>query len=469
MRVRRRRQRDTFLPWVYILVDFVSIFFVLKLVFWYRFASGFFQSPLGIGDYPVYQTAFSIIPLIVIFFLRLYGLYRPARLLTFADEIANVCKAVVASTVIIVALTFFVRSFSFSRTFVFFAGVSVALAVSVGRFLAGSGVMWIDRRRGSQRTVLIIGCDENAARLTRFYRKHPRFNMRVEGFLDNRLKTGDRFEDLPVLGPVSGLSEIIRKRREIHEVVLSVQGVSEKEVLQMICECEKELVAFRWIADVFGLIAAKMNVSYFGGVPVLSFADSPLADWENRGLKRSMDILLSFATLVVLSPLFFVIAAAIKRGSKGPVFYRQERIGEDGRRFQLIKFRTMREDAEAATGPVWAKEDDDRRTRLGAFLRRNNLDELPQLWNVLVGNMSLVGPRPERPFFVSQFKEEIPRYMARHSIRSGITGWAQVNGLRGNTSVEERTKYDLYYIENWSLLFDLKILLMTLVARRNAY
>jgi exopolysaccharide biosynthesis polyprenyl glycosylphosphotransferase len=252
-------------------------------------------------------------------------------------------------------------------------------------------------------------------------------------------------------------------------VVLAQPGLSSERVLRVLYECEKEMVAFRWIADIFGLITAKMQVSYLGTVPILSFTDSPLNDWENRVLKRTMDIVLSASALVALSPLYLLLAVLVKMDSKGPIFFFQERLGEDGRQFKLIKFRTMKTDAESKTGPVWAKEEDDRRTRLGTSLRKTNLDELPQFWNVLAGDMSLVGPRPERPFFASQFKEDIPRYMARHSIRSGITGWAQVNGLRGNTSIEERTKYDLYYIENWSLVLDIKILFMTLWARRNAY
>ena len=182
-----------------------------------------------------------------------------------------------------------------------------------------------------------------------------------------------------------------------------------------------------------------------------------------------MDVLLSAGAVIILSPLFLLLSVLVKSDSPGPVFYAQRRIGEDGRRFRLYKFRTMKVNAEKGTGPVWAAKNDDRRTAIGAFLRENNLDELPQLWNVLKGDMSLVGPRPERPYFVNQFKEDIPRYMARHTIRSGITGWAQVNGLRGNTSIEERTKYDLFYIENWSLFFDFKVLLMTLFAKDNAY
>ena len=229
------------------------------------------------------------------------------------------------------------------------------------------------------------------------------------------------------------------------------------------------MVAFRWIADIFGLLTAKMQVSYLGQVSILSFMDSPLSDWENRVLKRGMDVLVSALALAALSPVFLFLAMLVKSDSKGPVFFFQERLGEDGRHFRLIKFRTMRAGAESKTGPVWAKENDERRTKIGAFLRQNNLDELPQFWNVLAGDMSLVGPRPERPHFASRFKEDIPRYMARHSIRSGITGWAQVHGLRGNTSIEERTKYDLYYIENWSLLLDVKILALTLFAKQNAY
>ena len=457
----RRRQRDTFLPWIYILVDFLSTFFMLKAVFWFRFSSGFFESPLGETDYPVYFKVFSIVPFIVIFFMRFYGLYRPSRLYSFGTEIGSVCKAVTASTVIVMALTFFVRSFTFSRTFVVLAGIAVAASVSLGRYLFGLIVMEIDKKRGSQRNILIIGCDENARKLARFYRRNPRFSTRVEGYLDDSLRSGERVEDVPVLGPTALFPEIIRKRREIHEVVLALQGQPEEKVLKMVYECEKGLVSFRWIADIFGLIASRMSVSYFGGVPVLSFADSPLADWENRVLKRTVDILVSSAALVLFLPLFLVLAIAVKCDSKGPVFYRQQRIGEDGKRFRLVKFRTMQTGAETATGPVWAKENDERRTKLGIILRRNNLDELPQFWNVFVGDMSLVGPRPERPFFVSQFKEDVPRYMARHAIRSGITGWAQVNGLRGNTSIEERTKYDLYYIENWSLWLDFKILCRT--------
>ncbi len=469
MRLRRRRRRDTFLPWLKLMVDCISIELLLRTAFWFRFSSHLFQNGLGAPDAPVYYRLFTFTLLMLVFFMRLYGLYRTDKVLDFADETARVFKAVTAGTLVLMAATFFYREFSFSRTYFVIGGVVLALGVSVERHLLGVAVMAFDQRRGSLRNVLIVGLDENSKKLARFYKENPRLSVRVMGFLDDKAAKGAVEENVSVLGSLRDLEEIIKLNRDLHEVVLAAQGLPQETVLKIIYQCEKEMVAFRWVSDIFGLIAVKMNVSYLAGLPLLSFSDSPLADWENRFLKRAMDIAVSLLALLLFSPFFLIIAVWVKLGSEGPVFYKQQRIGEDGRRFELLKFRTMRKDAEAQTGPVWAKANDPRRTTSGAFLRANNLDESPQLWNVLKGDMSLVGPRPERPFFVSQFKEDIPRYMARHSIRSGITGWAQVNGLRGNTSIEERTKFDLYYIENWSLLFDVKILVFTLFARRNAY
>lgn len=464
-----RRKRDVFFPWFLLAMDCVVISILLRLAFWLRFTSHIFSSTLGELDHPFYFKSFNLIVIVLVFFLRFYGLYRPTKILTFGAETARVFKAVAASIIILMALTFFIRGFTFSRTFLVTVGGVLALGLSLVRWAIGVLVMGIDQRRGSLRNILIIGCDDNAKKLVHFYRRNPRFSMRVMGFLDNRLTKGTLFEGLAVLGKIEDLPILIRENRDVHEVILSEQGVSNDAVLRIIYECEKELVQFRWITDIFGLITSRMNVAYLGNVPLLSFTDSPLGDWENRFLKRTLDIGVSVLALFVFSPVFALVVLLVKLDSKGPVFYGQERIGEDGRRFVLIKFRTMRVGAEKETGPVWANPNDPRRTRIGAFLRSHNVDELPQLWNVLKGDMSLVGPRPERPFFVSQFKEDIPRYMARHTIRSGITGWAQVNGLRGNTSIEERTKFDLYYIENWSLLFDLRILWMTLFARNNAY
>jgi exopolysaccharide biosynthesis polyprenyl glycosylphosphotransferase len=219
-------------------------------------------------------------------------------------------------------------------------------------------------------------------------------------------------------------------------------------------------VAVKVFPDVFQIMASEVSIGDLGGLPLLSVRDTGLRGWRLI-LKRAIDMMGSVVGLILLSPFMMLLAILIKLESAGPVFYTQERMGLDGKRFMMLKFRSMRANAENETGPVWATHDDSRRTRLGTILRQISFDELPQLVNVLLGDMSLVGPRPERPIFVEQFKKSIPRYMDRHREKAGMTGWAQINGLRGDTSIIERTKYDLWYIENWSLLLDFRILIRT--------
>ncbi|MBI4313966.1 MAG: sugar transferase, partial [Candidatus Omnitrophica bacterium] len=223
------------------------------------------------------------------------------------------------------------------------------------------------------------------------------------------------------------------------------------------------------VPDLVGLLTTTVGVQDVAGFPLLGLRETPLMDPWSRFKKRALDLTAASVALLITLPLWGVIAWMIRRDSPGPIFYVQERVGQDGKHFQMLKFRTMRVGAETKTGPVWTQPGDDRRTRTGIFLRRWNLDELPQLLNVLAGDMSLVGPRPERPHFVRQFREDVPRYMTRHRIRSGMTGWAQIHGLRGDTSIDERTKYDLFYLENWSLWLDCVILYRSFGAVKNAY
>jgi Undecaprenyl-phosphate glucose phosphotransferase len=233
-------------------------------------------------------------------------------------------------------------------------------------------------------------------------------------------------------------------------------------MLELLESTSREMVDVKVVPDLLQVIALRARLEDLDGVPVININDVPLQGL-NSFIKRGIDIGLSAAALLVLAAPFAVLAALVKLTSPGRVFYRQERMGLDGKSFTIVKFRSMYEDAERHTGPVWAVEDDPRVTPLGRFLRRSNLDELPQLWNVLCGDMSIVGPRPERPHFVEQFKHRIPQYMLRHKVKAGLTGWAQVNGWRGNTPLEKRIEYDLYYIENWSVRLDLKIMWLTVV------
>jgi Undecaprenyl-phosphate glucose phosphotransferase len=233
-------------------------------------------------------------------------------------------------------------------------------------------------------------------------------------------------------------------------------------MVALVESANRQIVEVKVVPDLVQVIALRARLEELDGIPIINIHDVPLRGF-NSVLKRAIDVGLSAAGLLLLSPVLGILAALVRTSSPGPAFFRQERMGLDGRSFWVWKFRSMYDEAERDTGPIWAREDDPRCTPVGRFLRRSNLDEIPQLWNVFCGDMSLVGPRPERPFFVEQFKQRMPQYMLRHKVKAGLTGWAQVNGWRGNTSIEKRIEYDLYYIENWSVMLDLKIMWLTLV------
>jgi Undecaprenyl-phosphate glucose phosphotransferase len=267
-------------------------------------------------------------------------------------------------------------------------------------------------------------------------------------------------EGKEILGGYESVTQIIADQY-VHQLFVALPMEAHHEMLKILNALEGELVDVRIVPDVLQFVTLRSAVEELEGLPVINLAQSPITGWS-RIAKRAMDLGLAAVGLVILAPLLALIALAIRLTSTGPVLYRQDRMGLDGRSFEVLKFRSMRVNAEAESGPVWAADGDGRRAPLGRLLRRYSLDELPQLWNVVRGEMSLVGPRPERPFFVHQFKTMIPQYMLRHKVKSGLTGWAQVNGLRGNTSLEKRIEYDLYYIQNWSVALDVKILLLTI-------
>ena len=317
--------------------------------------------------------------------------------------------------------------------------------------------------------MLILGTDSVAARIKLALKREPRLRSRVVAFL----RTNDTPPDpaIPadlIKGTMDELEKLVAAG-EVDQVILADPSLPHERTAEIILCCERGLVTFMLVPDLYNVLTTKVHVENVGEIPLIGFSKWPLDYFWNRVTKRAEDIAGSIVGLLISAPVVAVAAPIIKLTSRGPVFYRQERCGERGERFFIYKLRTMKAEAEAATGPVWAQENDPRRTGIGAFLRRHNLDELPQFWNVFVGDMSLVGPRPERPHFVEQFKEDVTRYMWRHVSKPGMTGWAQVNGLRGNTDISERIKYDLYYLENWSLAFDFKILVKTLFARKNAY
>lgn len=328
------------------------------------------------------------------------------------------------------------------------------------------------RRRGFDRArTLIVGSNPLGQMIARTLRHAPHLGYDIQGFLSEDEPIGTQHDGVPVLGHPRDIRRVVQTLH-INEVLVCLRGIDATMVLELVAACEDLPVAIKIYPDTFQIITNnEISLGDLGGLPLMSIKSSPLDLRWNRALKRAIDLIGALFGLIVLSPLMLLLAILIKLESDGPAFFVQERVGLNGKPFYIIKFRSMLRDAEQISR--WTRPGDTRRTRMGEFMRPRSLDELPQLINVLLGDMSLVGPRPEQPLFVEQFRQQIPHYMRRHKEKAGMTGWAQVNGLRGDTSIEERVRYDLYYVENWSVLFDIKIIVRQLVSLfrkgQNAY
>jgi exopolysaccharide biosynthesis polyprenyl glycosylphosphotransferase len=370
--------------------------------------------------------------------------------------------------VLIAGMTFLFRSYEYSRLVIVTFWVASIVCVSFSRAVFREALRVARRRGYNQRYAIVVGGGEPAAEVLRVLRRRPDTGIRLLGLLSDKPEA-----EGAGVRRLGGIDEIRRVLAEqtVDIVIIALPHSDYSRLGAVLHEIGDEPVTIHFVPDLFNLASLRGGVEEFESIAFIHLRESPLYGW-NRVLKRAFDLAFGVAALLAALPAMAVIAAAVAVTSGRPILYRQERMGLDGRRFRMLKFRTMRLDAEAGTGPQWAVPDDPRRTRLGAFLRRFSLDELPQLFNVLRGEMSLVGPRPERPSFVEDFRRRVPGYMLRHKMKAGITGWAQINGWRGNTSIEKRIEYDLEYIARWSLAFDLSILLRTLwlgFRNRNAY
>ena len=322
-----------------------------------------------------------------------------------------------------------------------------------------------------QKRVAILGINDRAVRLFDAMSRdahHPNSPIGVIGRRSTEARRTTLDSEARILGFDDQLEDLIAEHR-IEVLIICSSRISREQTLKLASICERLFVTFKIAPGSFQVFLSGLKLHNISGIPILGIGDLPLHNFGNRLLKRLVDVGGSLAGLILSIPVMLVLAIFIKRESEGPILYRQVRTGRDGERFKIYKLRSMREDAEGREGARWAVKNDPRRTRIGAFMRRTNLDELPQFWNVLKGEMSLVGPRPERPELIASFQYEIQHYQTRHSIKPGITGWAQLHGLRGNTSLNRRIQYDLFYIENWSLWIDAQILIMTLFTRKNAH
>ncbi len=402
--------------------------------------------------------------------IHAFGLYRPARIRSFLDDAFGLFKAWCIASMALISVTYFLQPVRYSRLVLglFFA---TSLALLVAERWTFRRVLQAIRRRGHNlKDVLVVGAGDLGRRVIATLQDHRELGFRVAGVLTRRpAKVGSEIDGVPVIGRLGDLRAIMASRR-IDQVIIALPLEEQAALRGLMAVLSESTADVKIVPDLVQYVTLSGGVEEFGGLPLLSLQNGPLEGW-NGVTKRLFDVVFSSAALVVAGPVLAVCALFVKAGSRGPIFYRQERMGMDGRLFHILKLRTMRPDAEAA-GAQMAVPGDARVTPLGRFLRRTSIDELPQLWNVLRGDMSLVGPRPERPVFIEEFRRQIPRYQLRHKVKAGITGWAQVNGLRGQTSIEKRIEYDLYYIENWSLWLDVKILARTVAGgflSKNAY
>jgi len=397
------------------------------------------------------------------------GLYSSDRAQRLPLLVYAVLRAVFLGMAASVAGLFFYRAFSFSRLHMLLFGI-VTTGFMVLLRVALYSVIRQSRKHGRNlRRVLIVGAGKVGRRLAEAFRQYPLMGYDVVGFLD------DQKEGPEILGQTSDLAQVMddleASDRPIDSVYIALPVQALSKVRDVTEALSTRLASVCLVPDILQFDLLNSRISEVDGLPVIHLADEPPIAF-GRIVKRGIDILFSAAVLLLLSPLYLLIALGVRLSSPGPVLYKQLRMGLNGHQFHILKFRSMPLDTESESGPVWAKAGEKRATRFGSFLRRTSLDELPQFVNVLKGDMSVVGPRPERPHFIEDFKNRVPRYMLRHKMKAGITGWAQVHGLRGDTSIEKRIEYDLYYIQNWSLGLDLRIMLLTLwrgFVSRNAY
>ncbi len=463
------------LRWSLVLIDLAMLVLAFVLGYLMRrqvplFAASFPASfdPPELSFYAPILAIQSVTLLTIFFFARLYHQRRaPSRI----DNAYSIAASISIGVVMTNGITSILLKgtgvgVDYPRQMILYVWIFSIITVILGRELHRQFTVRLRKWGIARDRVLIVGSGEIAQTIIQHIQHNPQLGYNMVGAVHGPGATlpdpsqPDEVEGVPYLGGPDNLSDLI-DLYHVDDVILALPDTARADLVQLVSACQRGRVSIKIYPDLFSYIAGGMSVDELGGMPLINVRDVALRGWKLT-LKRSLDIFGSVAGMIFLSPLMIMTAILIRLESKGPIFFCQERIGLDGRPIPMIKFRSMRQDAER-NGPGWTVKGDLRVTQIGKWMRKTNWDEIPNLINVLLGHMSLVGPRPEQTHFVEQFRAKIPRYMERHREKAGMTGWAQVNGLRGDTSIEERIKYDLWYVENWSLWLDIKIILRTVI------
>jgi len=454
------------------IVDVLLTYIALYSAYTIRFYSPVFHNflPVKYGIPPlsdVINLKFClIIALIWPLIFRINRMYHTKRGLPIVDLILSVVSSVTLSATIFLVITFFTRpviagtAVTYSRIMIITFWALDTVFILIFRIISRIISRYLRKKGYNQRHILIAGAGELGQIFLKKVKQNPEMGLRVAGFVDDDPeKQWSDIDGVQVLGTIDDVPELIRSKG-IEQVYAALPLSAHRRIYYLLGHIQNECVDIKIIPDILQYITLRAGFQNMDGIPVINLTETPLSGY-NLIVKRSFDLVFASLILIVTSPIMLITAIIIKCSSPGPVLYCQKRMGMDLKSFEIFKFRSMYLNKKGETGPGWTVDNDPRITPFGRFIRRWNLDELPQLVNVMKGDMSLVGPRPEQPSFVEEFREKYPRYMIRHKVKSGITGWAQVNGYRGDTSIKKRLEYDMYYIENWSLAFDIRIFIKT--------
>ncbi len=447
--------------------------FVIVIAYFLAWMIKFLFLDASVGALPFRTYAAAILPIVPVYLLLyyLFSLYTPKRMQGRRLEMWNIIKANTVGIALILGVLYLIKMMHFSRELLaIFYFVNILLETGL-RNLIRYFLRSMRKKGYNLKHILLVGYSHAAEEYIDRIIANPQWGYKIRGILDDHVEAGTEYKGVKVLGRIANLMVILPQNR-LDEIAITL-GLNEYYRLEeIVALCEKSGVHTKFIPDYNRVIPTKPYTEDILGLPVINIRHVPLTNTYYAFLKRVMDIVGSVCAIVLFSPVMLFSVIMIKLTSPGPLIFKQERVGLHNRPFMMYKFRSMEVQAPEKEKTRWTVKDDPRVTGFGKFMRKTSIDELPQLFNVLKGEMSLVGPRPERPFFVEKFKEEIPRYMIKHQVRPGITGWAQVNGYRGNTSIRKRIEYDLYYIENWTLGLDIKILFLTIFkgfVNKNAY
>ncbi len=462
---------------IYVAVDLILVVAAYALAYGFRFLwlgwiPLFYERPGTYLEFRVYMSyLWFILPGYFIVLLA-NGVYRPQRSSSRFLESIRIVRINIVGMFYIMALLFLIKEINISRWFLFwFFILNVALEL-LYRFLLRKLLKKIRKEGYNIKHVLLLGYSRTTEGLIDRIMANPQWGYHVVGILDDSMEIGTRYKGIPVIGLLSSLEHQLEEY-DLDEINITMKMEDYTRLAEIVAMCEKSGVHTKFLPDYQDIIPTIPYMEDLEGLPVVHIRKVPLSSSElNRFVKRAMDLILGSIALLIAAIPMAIVAIIIKCTSKGPIFYAQKRVGFRNKEFLMYKFRSMEVQEESKEKTAWTTFKDPRVTPIGKFIRKTSIDELPQIWNVLKGDMSLVGPRPERPFYVEKFKEEIPRYMVKHQVRPGMTGWAQVNGYRGDTSIRKRIDYDLYYIENWTPGFDILIMFLTVFKgfiNKNAY